>query len=782
MAKAQTIAVAGNPNCGKTTLFNGLTGSNQRIGNWPGVTVEKKEGRLSLPGVKESITLVDLPGIYSLAVQSEDERVARDYILSGEPGLVVNILDATNLERNLYLTTQLMEMGVPVLAVINMMDLAAEQGTEIDLAGLEARIGCPVVGISATRKKDMHRVKEAIAKAWREKNVPRRLTEFPGEAEALLKVWQPRLRAVAKSLGATERWVGLKLLEQDGWVRSHVVAAGSLTEAEIQAELAKVEAKLGESSDIVLADARYRFIHQSTEGLIRRGAPKESASDRIDRVVMHRWLGIPIFLVVMYLVFWATVNVGGAFIDFFDGLFGTVFVDGFGKVLEAVGTPQWLISILAGGVGAGVQTVATFIPPIFALFLALSLLEDSGYMARAAFVMDRAMRWLGLPGKSFVTMLVGFGCSVPAVLATRTLENKRDRYLTIFMTPLMSCGARLPVYALFGAAFFGASAGNMVFSLYLIGILLAVLSGLMLKRTLFKGEAARFVMELPPYHAPQWKNIMKYSGSRLWVFMSRARVIIPIVTLLAFLNSFGVDGTFGNENTQKSVLSQIGKGITPIFEPMGVEKNNWPATVGIFTGVLAKEAVVGTLNALYSQNDVAGAAASADSGGVKEEKFDFWGGIKDAFKTIPDNLSGVWASLRDPLGLGIVSSDQKAVAEEVGADQQVYKTMQNYFTHGALQAYAYLLFILIYFPCVAALGAIIRELGSGYGMLAMTYLTVLAWIIATLFYQITIGRQLVWIIVPLAMLAAIVICFNWLGKRNADTLNGSLGKPKQLPV
>lgn len=768
MAQPKIIAIVGNPNSGKTTLFNGLTGNNQRIGNWPGVTVEKKEGLVELATEKK--VLVDLPGIYSLAAQSEDERVARDYLLSGEPVLVVNIIDGANLERNLYLTIQLLEMDVPVLVVVNMMDLAAKKGVHIDLPALEKRLGCPVVGISATRKQDWPVVKKAIAEAWGKPSLSRPAAEYPSEVEEVIAAWRPKLKEPAQSLGADERWVALKLLELDPWVTRQVTAAGAFTESELQAAIAKLEAEMGETPDVIIADARYNLIHRITGGLLRRHPVKKSAGDLLDQIVLHRVLGIPIFLGVMYLLFWVTQNVGGAFIDFFDILFGTIFVDGFGRLLAAVHTPEWLISILAGGIGAGIQTLATFIPIIFMMFFMLSLLEDSGYIARAAFVMDRFMRWIGLPGKSFVPMLVGFGCTVPAVLATRTLENKRDRYLTIFMTPLMSCGARLPVYALFGAAFFGAGAGNMVFSIYLAGIVLAILTGLLLKNTLFKGEASHFIMELPPYHAPRLKNILAYTWSRLKIFMFRTKVIVVTVAILAFLNSLGTDGSFGNEDSPNSVLAQIGKAITPVFTPMGVEKENWPATVGIFTGIFAKEAVIGTLNALYSQMEYTTAGQNGADGAAEAqeaEEFDFWAGVKEAAGTVPEALGGIWESLRDPLGLGLIGSDQETVAEEVGVDQQVYTAMHRHFSQGKLQVYAYLLFILIYFPCVAALGAVLREMGKGYGWLAMGYLTVLAWIVATLIYQLTVGRQIVWIIIPLLMLAAIAGVFRWLGNRSA---------------
>jgi ferrous iron transport protein B len=352
MEKAKTIAVVGNPNSGKTTLFNGLTGSNQRVGNWPGVTVEKKEGMIHVGG--QEVTLVDLPGMYSLTTQSEDERVARDYITSGEPGLVINILDATNLERNLYLTIQLLEMRVPVLLVVNMVDLAIGKGITINLRQLEDRLGCPVVGISATRNKELQQVREAIAKAWWNRFVSEKQVEYPAAVEEVIASWSPKLSESSKYFGANERWTALKLLELDPWVTEKVVAANALPEGEIRAEIARLEEKLGETTDVVLADSRYTFIRKLTENLLQRAAVRETASDRIDRIVMHRLLGIPIFFVILYLMFWVTMNVGGSFIDFFDILFGTIFVDGFGYLLAITGIPQWLITILAGGIGAGV--------------------------------------------------------------------------------------------------------------------------------------------------------------------------------------------------------------------------------------------------------------------------------------------------------------------------------------------------------------------------------------------------------------------------------------------
>lgn len=764
MATVQkTVAIVGNPNCGKTTLFNALTGGSQRVGNWPGVTVEKKEGKIPLWGTP--VPIVDLPGVYALQASSEDERVARDYVLSGEPRLIINIIDSTNLERNLFLTTQLLDMQIPLVVVLNMTDAAENQGLSVDPQALSQELGCPVVAITATRKRDIHKVLTVIEEAWRIESPSPVQVEQPEPVEGFCAAWELRLKDTADALGTNSRWLALKLLERDEWSTAKVTEMGGATRAEVEQAIETLETKLSDSADVVMAEARYRFIEAVREKAVSRERSEpsktrtsETRSDKIDRVVLNRVLSIPIFLVAMYVLFWFTINVGGAFIDFFDVAAGTIFVDGFGRLLEGIGSPDWLVTILAGGVGAGVQTVATFIPIIFAMFLGLSLLEDSGYMARAAFVMDRFMRWIGLPGKSFVPMLVGFGCNVPAIMATRTLDNSRDRYLTIFMNPFMSCGARLPVYALFGAAFFGAAAGAMTFSLYIAGIVVAILTGLMLRHTLFRGETSHFIMELPSYHAPRMRTIALFSWKRLALFMTRAKYIVPIVAILAVLNSVGTDGTMGNEDTNTSVLSNIGRTITPVFEPMGVKEDNWPATVGIFTGIFAKEAVVGTLNSLYGQD----AAASAE---VEEESFSFWGGIGSAFQTIPENLAAVPATLIDPLGLTLLRGSGEEVAEEVGAATSIYAGMRAGFTEGRPQAYAYLLFILLYFPCVAAFGAMTREMGLRYSLLSVGYLGVIAWSVATLFYQVTVAHSPLWIIVSLALMALCVLVFWIIGKK-----------------
>lgn len=748
------VALVGNPNCGKTTLFNALTRGRQRVGNWPGVTVERFEGRLAFS--ERPLQVVDLPGIYALLATSDDERVARDYVLSGDCDLVVDVVDATNLERNLFLTTQLLDLRVPLLVVVNMLDLADAQGIGLDLDALSDGLGCPVVGTDATGRAAGPAVAAAIEAAFasRARAEPAVVAQ-PEPVEELATAWAGRLAPVADALGADARWLALKIVEGDAWALAQVDEAGVLDRSEIDTAVDVLEARLGEAADIALAEARYDFVESITAACLRRPAAHVSRGDRIDRVVLSRLLGIPIFLVAMYVLFWATINLGGAFVDFFDILGGTVFVGGTARLLAAVGGPPWLTTVLAGGVGAGVQTVLTFVPIVFVMFVGLTVLEDSGYMARAAFVMDRLMRWLGLPGKSFVPMLLGFGCNVPAIMATRTLENKRDRYLTIFINPFMSCSARLPVYALFGAAFFGAAAGAVTFSLYLAGIAAAILSGLLLKRTLFRGEAGHFVLELPPYHRPRLDASFRHAWRRLLVFMTRAKYIVPIVALLAVLNAAGTDGRFDHAGSSSSLLSRASRTVTPAFGPMGVEQRNWPATVGIVSGVLAKESVVSTLNSLYAENGAAPAAAHGPG---------LLTGVRQALSSVPADLGRVPRTLADPLGVGVVGGSRGSVAAHVGADAGVYGGLRSGFAGGRPQAYAYLLFVLLYLPCVATFGAMTKEMGLRYSLLAATYIGIVAWSTATLFYQLAAGRSPLWTGVALALAGLLVLSLRLAGR------------------
>ncbi len=722
-----TIALAGNPNSGKTTLFNALTGSKQRVGNWPGVTVEHKEGNYSHQNT--DIEVIDLPGIYSFSAYSLDEKVSREFILKEKPDLVVNIIDATNLERNLYLTTQLLEMKIPVIVALNMMDIAKQRKIHIEVEHLAEHLGCLVIPMIASKKSGLDKLKDCINDAGRKRQISKTKVQYDSVVEDSIKKISEKTKNISNEHKVDNRWLAIKLLELDEIATE--ITANKFQEL-VDFESAKIEKHTGDEVDIIVADGRYGFIHGLSRDVVHRhDQVRKTVSDNIDKFVLNRFLGIPIFFGVMYLVFMLTINVGGAFIDFFDIFTGTIFVDGLGAVFESLNFPIWITTFLAGGIGGGIQTVATFIPPIFFMFFALSILEDSGYMSRAAFVMDKFMRFVGLPGKAFIPMLVGFGCNVPAIMATRTLENNRDRILTILMNPFMSCGARLPVYVLFATVFFPKNGGLVVFTIYMTGILLAVFSGLLFKKTILKGKTSTLVMELPPYHIPTFNGIMMHTWEKLKSFIVRAgKVIIIVVIVISFLNAIGTDGTFGNEDSENSLLSSIGKSITPIFRPMGISKENWPATVGLFTGIFAKEAVVGTLDNLY--------ASLSDEGEEVEEDFIFWDGIIEAFKSVGDGFSGIGGAFKDPLGVAIEEDlgDLEIQADEQEVSVNTFSEMKKRFGNSKA-AFAYLLFILIYMPCVAAIAAIYRETNIKWTMFSVLYLTVLAWIVSTLFYQIS---------------------------------------------
>ena len=665
--KQFTIALAGNPNCGKTTLFNALTSSRERVGNWPGVTVEHLEGDYQHGDA--TVRIVDLPGIYSFSAGSPDENAARDYILKEKPDAVVNIIDARNVERGLYLTAQLLEMRKPLIVVLNMMDLAERRQIEVQVKHLAQHLDCPVIPMIAARKEGVEELKQAMERVSAEHSVSKTLVKYDAQVEKSLAELIPRVEAEAENAAVPARWLAVKLLERDPVAEELTVG---VCDERLGAEIEKIEKHIGEDVEIVMADGRYGFVHGLALDVVHRtGELRKSFSDAIDRIVLSRALGIPLFLAIMYAVFTVTITLSGPLIGWIDSAFGAVLVDGLGGWLATLGAPVWLTVLLADGLGGGIQTVATFIPPIFFMFLCLSLLEESGYMARAAFVMDRSLRAIGLPGKAFIPMMVGFGCNVPGILAARTLENERDRTLTVLLNPFMSCGARLPVYALFAGIFFPSTGGAVIFALYLTGILLAVVSGLLFRRTILKGDATTFVMELPPYHLPRFVAILYHTWERLKEFILRAgKIIMILVVVLSVLWSVGTDGSFGNQESEKSILSAASRVITPVFHPMGITDDNWPATLGLVTGIFGKELVVGTLNTFYGADGA------------------------------------------DPAESMLSAFDGKA------------------------GAFAYLLFILIYAPCVAAIAAIQRETGWKWMAFSVGYLTALAWICSTLFYQL----------------------------------------------
>lgn len=735
---AITIALVGDPNTGKSTFFNAWTGLRQVTGNWPGVTVEKLLGQADLrDGTR--VTVVDLPGMYSLHAVSEDERVASEYARGGEPDLIVNVVDAVNLERNLYLTLALMELGKPMVVVLSMTDILRRQGFSLDLPTLSKRLGVPVVTADIRRRANRAALDHAIHDALA---APQR----PAHAD-----YPPAIRDALQALRRPDEPPSAAIHRLEG-----ILPGG-------ESAIVAFERAHGTTPDVLIADARYDAIAAIVDGIRRQnGRTRAELGRALDRVVLNRWLGIPLFLAAMYLLFWFTQVVGGCFIDFFDGVGDALFVTGLGNALTLLGAPEWLNTLLAGGLGVGIQTVLTFIPPVFFIFLGLSILEDSGYMARAAYVMDRFMRLLGLPGSAFVPMLVGFGCTVPAIMATRALPNRRDRLLTIFMTPFMSCGARLPVYALFGAAFFGAASGSMVFAVYLAGIALAILTGLLLKHTLFVGEPSPFVLELPLYHLPRPGAVLRQAWERLRHFLFRAgKVMALMVLILSVCDRIVLPNPFAEGKA--SVIEVTGRALAPVFAPMGVEDDNWQGSVALIVGLFAKEQVVASLTTLYAIGQTHEPDDASAPPTWAEARQTLAQGIGDAFQTIPDAFSGLLATLRDPLGMDELNAAYAEAPSE--DDATLMRTLTEKFGHSKARAFAYLLFVLLYVPCLAAMATVIREIGWGYSSILFGYLTLLGWCVATLYYQLAAGHQALWVAVPCLILAAIAACFALLGAR-----------------
>lgn len=725
MSDYRTVALVGNPNCGKTTLFNALTGARQKVGNWPGVTVERKQGYFT--HAKRRIQTVDLPGIYSLHVSrdedSVDYQIAQDYILSGQADVLINIIDAASIERGLYLTTQLLDAGIPMIVALNMIDVADQQGMHIDHTVLADSLGCPVVPIVASRGEGLGALKDVLESIIAEPATHPSQAVFADDIEQALA----DISEILADAGVpVSRLMAMGVLEKDRAVLARLPEniAGQVSE---RADAIDHEQAIAER----LIASRYQWVDSITWRAIRRDERSgHRLTEAMDKVLLNRWLAFPIFLLVNYLMFLFTIHIGSAFIDVFDIVAGAVFVELPRQGLDAIGSPAWLTTLLADGLGGGIQLVATFIPVIACLFLFLAILEDSGYMARAAFLVDRLLRSVGLPGKSFVPLIVGFGCNVPSVLAARTLSSSQDRVLTALMAPYMSCGARLTVYTLFATAFFPSGGQNVIFALYLIGIILAVLTGFMVRRFVFTSAQSPFILELPPYHLPTVRSILIHTWQRLQGFVMRAgKAIVLVVVALSFINSLGTDGSFGNENSEKSALSEVGRVLTPAFEPMGVKPDNWPATVGIFTGIFAKEVVVGTLDALY------GDMARMESGHPDEAPFDFWVSVSEGLATVPANLATVADNLLDPLGITVGDlSDRQAAAEAQDVTVDTLVMMERLFD-GRLAAFAYLLFILLYFPCVATVGAIYKEAGPGWAYFSCAWSLVLGYSSAVIVYQ-----------------------------------------------
>jgi len=740
------ILTVGNPNSGKTTLFNGLTGSKQQVGNWAGVTVEKKTGRYTHSG--DEFILTDLPGIYALDSGNDsnsiDESIASRAVLTHPADLIINVVDVTCLERSLYMTLQLRELGRPMIVVLNKMDALKRERQSLDIQQLEKVLGCPVFMLSATSKEQVSRFKEKLHKVLLQGVALKELLLDYGSA---FEQSIGKLATIFQHKQVAPRALAIRALENDLLVINGL--------PEVQRELIqKEQLQSGLDIDLHVADTKYTFLHEQCQQIRKtEGKLSHSFTQKADKLILNKWVGVPFFFVVMYLMFMFSINIGSAFIDFFDIGVGALLVDG-GHYLLDDHLPIWLVTLLADGLGGGIQTVATFIPVIACLYLFLAVLESSGYMSRAAFVLDKVMQKIGLPGKAFVPLVLGFGCNVPAIMATRTLDQERERKLAASMAPFMSCGARLPVYALFAAAFFPESGQNVVFALYLLGILAAVFTGLVLKHTLYPGSSDSLVMEMPDYEIPTVQNVMIKTWQKLKRFVLGAgKTIVIVVMILSFLNSVGTDGSFGNEDSDNSVLSKVAQVVTPVFAPIGINQDNWPATVGIITGIFAKEAVVGTLNNLYT-------SAEGD-----ESEYDLMASLQEAVMSIPENLTGL--SFSDPLGIEVGDlTDSSAVAEEQAVDASIFGNLKQHFVTGHA-AFAYLIFILLYTPCVAAMGAYVREFGANYARFIAVWTMGLAYGGAALYYQATRITEtpvesLTWII---AIVMASLLTFKMLKRK-----------------
>ena len=666
------IALAGNPNCGKTTLFNALTGSNQFVGNWPGVTVEKKEGKLK--GHKDVI-IMDLPGIYSLSPYTLEEVVARNYLIGERPDAIINIIDGTNIERNLYLSTQIMELGIPVIMAVNMIDILEKTGDKIHLDKLSKKLGCEVVAISALKGTGIKEAANKAAKLAQKKQTAETVHEFSKDAEAIIDKVEYKLTGIVPE--EQKRFFAIKLLEKDDKIKDQMKAT-----IDVSAEIKEMEDKFDDDTESIITNERYVYISSIIGDCLTKSKAKGelTTSDKIDRIVTNRWLALPIFAVIMWIVYYVSVTTVGAFVTDWtnDVLFGEIIPPAIEKLLVSVNCAAWLQGLILDGIVAGVGAVLGFVPQMLVLFIFLAFLESCGYMARVAFIMDRIFRKFGLSGKSFIPMLIGTGCGVPGVMASRTIENDRDRKMTIMTTTFIPCGAKLPIIALIaGALFDGAS--WVAPSAYFVGIAAIICSGIILKKTkMFAGDPAPFVMELPAYHMPTVGNVLRSMWERGWSFIKKAGTIITLSTILLwFLMSFGwVDGSFGMleaEQLNDSILASIGNVIAPLFAPLGW--GDWKMAVAAVTGLIAKENVVGTFGILFG------------------------------FAEVAENGTEIWGQL---------AGSMTAVA-----------------------AYSFLVFNLLCAPCFAAMGAIKREMNNAkWFWFAIGYQTLLAYVVSLCIYQI----------------------------------------------
>lgn len=701
--KPLVVAVAGNPNAGKSTLINAIAGSRLHVGNWPGVTVEKKEALFDVDG--RSIRLVDLPGCYSLSPYSQEEIITRDYLVTQKPDLIINVVDATNLERNLYLTMQLLELGIPMIMALNIHDEAEAKGYKINTKQMEETLGIAVIPTSATRKTGLDQLLKAVVADKR--NTPRTLN-YGEDIETVLTGLRDYIQREQSGLleKYPQRWLLLKLLEGDSLVlKTANIPTGSLP-AQLFEHLLRAH---GDDIEGLLADVRYAL----SSGLCREVLTKPEKrnielTEKIDRIVLNRYLGIPIFAAAMWLLFKLTFDLSSPFGDWIDEMTNGPFKRWVAAILGSINAPDWTVSLVNDGVIAGVGSVLVFVPVIFAMMFFITFLEGSGYMARAAFVMDRAMHAIGLHGKSFIPMLLGFGCNVPGIYATRTLENQKDKILTALLIPLMSCGARLPVYVLFVGVFFPDNSGTVIWILYILGMLLAVLMGFIFKKTLFRGEAPMFIMELPPYRMPSFTSLCLHTWEKGKHFLIKAGTYIFAVSVLVW---FMLNLPWGVEHKRDSYLGKAGAAIAPVFQPVGF--GTWEAASSLITGVIAKEIVVGTMGEIYAPKHEVKKETPTLGEDLKEIVISFGGAVKKAVSTL-------------------LYLPQKEEPEE---EQSALKTaLQAQFT--PLTSFSFMAFVLLYMPCVVVGAAMRQEFGTWkWAGVAFAYSTVLAWLVALIIYQ-----------------------------------------------
>lgn len=713
-----TIALAGNPNCGKTTLFNALTGASQYVGNWPGVTVEKKEGRLK---GHRNIIIEDLPGIYSLSPYTLEEVVSRNYLVTDHPSLILNLVDGSNLERNLYLTTQLCELGVPVIIALNMMDIVRKRGDRIDTEKLSRDLGCQVVEISALKGTGVRELVDAVVKtaAAEDAQAPRAV-HFPAPLEKAIGEIGEII--TGKCLDQQKKWFAVKVFERDQKVADQLALTPD-EQSRINGIIESMEREMDDDSESIITNERYNSISRITrDSVVKARAGSLTGSDRIDRVITSRWLGLPIFAIVMWAVYYISIQTVGAWgTDWAnDTFFGEWVPEWVGGLLESANCAPWLESLIQDGVIAGVGAVLGFLPQMAVLFLCLGILEDCGYMARVAFIMDRIFRKFGLSGKSFIPMLVSMGCGVPGIMATRTIENEKDRRMTIMTTTFIPCGAKTPIIALIAGAFFPENSW-VAPGAYFIGVGAIILSGLILKKTaMFSGDPSPFVMELPIYHIPAWKNVIIHAWDRCKAFVQKAGTVIFVSSaVIWFLSSYNWKADSVEQND--SMLASIGNVAAPVFQPLGW--GEWKPTMATITGLIAKENVVGTFGVLY-----------ADGGSGEEEAAEEPAAPAEAQEMSPAGQE-LQASLAQASGESAAEAE-----EEEDEDAEIRETGDRLVQAGAftfLSAFSFMIFNLLCAPCFAAMGAIRREMNSArWTFFAIGYMCALAYCLAFLIYQL----------------------------------------------